>query len=69
VHGLAQRGRRDQEAEAQGRQQRLREGTHVDHPPGGIERLQRFDRSAVKAELAVVVVLDHGGVVALGPGQ
>ena len=37
--------------------------------PLGIQGLERLDGAAAVAELAVVVVLDDGRVVALGPGQ
>ena len=55
------------EAKAQRRQHGLGERADVDHPAAGVEGLQRLDRPVAVAELAVVVVLDDGGVVPLGP--
>ncbi|WP_373848603.1 hypothetical protein, partial [Achromobacter insuavis] len=46
-------------AHAQAREHGLAEGAHVDHPAVGVQALQRRDRRAVVAELAVVVVLEH----------
>jgi DNA-binding SARP family transcriptional activator len=69
LHGLAQRGRDHHEAKAQRRQHGLGERADVDDPPAGVERPQRLDGAPAVAELAVVVVLDDGGVVALRPRQ
>ena len=59
--GLEQVGREHEPAEPEPRRQRLRGGAGVDHA-AGLESLERADRSAVVAELAVVVVLDHDAV-------
>jgi DNA-binding SARP family transcriptional activator len=69
LHGLAQRGRDHHEAKAQCGQHGLGERADVDDPPAGVERPQRLDRAPAVAELAVVVVLDDGGIVALRPRQ
>jgi len=53
-----QRGRRHHETDPQTGQQRLGERTEVEHPPFGVEALQRVERAGGEAELAVVVVLD-----------
>jgi hypothetical protein len=50
-----------------GKQHRLRERAHVDHPAVAVEGLERLDRPPAVAELAVVVVLDDGGVGPVGP--
>jgi DNA-binding SARP family transcriptional activator len=69
LHGLAQRGGDHHEAKAQRGQHGLGERADVDDPPAGVERPQRLDGAPAVAELAVVVVLDDGGVVALRPRQ
>ena len=68
---VAQATRTDDIAQAQPREQHLREAADVDHPVTHVQRSQRRDGDAVVAELAVVVVLDHpaaalGGVVEQG---
>ena len=62
-----QRQRRDEEPEPQRGRKHLRERPDVHHPAPGIQAVQRFQRSAGVAELAVVVVLDEHRVVPLGP--
>ena len=71
--GLAQRrlqrGRRDQKAHPQAGQQHLAVRAEVDHPAGGVQGLQRFERTIGEPKLAVVVVLDDHGPTAGGPLQ
>jgi hypothetical protein len=76
VDGLAESADRrderwwcDQEAEPKGRGNSLAERPDVDHAPVTVEALQRLQRSRDVAELAVVVVLEHGRVVPARPSQ
>src|SRR5688572_30546194 len=69
VNGLSKRGWGDDESQAQRGQQRLRERTDVYDSPRRIEHPERFDRTPSEAKLAVVIVLDDRGIVAVGPGQ
>src|SRR5207245_3337768 len=48
------------------REEDLREGPRVDHLTGGIDALQRRERRAAIAKLAVVVVLEDRRLVAVG---
>jgi hypothetical protein len=64
-----QRARGHEETEAERGRERLRERADVDDPAVVVEEVQRFERSAGEPELAVVVVLDDGGVVGAGPGE
>ena len=64
--GSTRAGREHHPAEPQTRRQALAGRAHVDDPVG-VHALERADGLAVVAELAVVVVLHHVGVAALGP--
>jgi hypothetical protein len=55
--------------QSRGGQQALGEGADVDDPPVAVEPVQRLDRVAGEAELAVVVVLDDRRALPGGPGQ
>ena len=69
VNRLAKRGRGHDKSQTQRGQQRLRERADVDDPPGRIEHPERLDWTPSEAELAVVIVLDDCGIVAVGPRQ
>ena len=66
---LQQRRRQHHEAHPHGGGDGLGEGVHVNHPPPGVDALQRGDGQAGKTELAVVVILDDDGVPVPGPLQ
>ena len=66
VEGHRQFARHDQIADAQRRDQRLAEAADVDDAVGVIEAAQRRHRAAAEAVLAVIIVLDDPGAVALG---
>ncbi len=66
LEARSQRLRQHHEAQPQGREQRLREGAHVDGAPGVVDALHRRYRLAAEAILAVEVVLDDPGIVAMG---
>ena len=65
----SQPGGHDQVADPQGRGERLGDGAEIDHVVVALQRVQRRDRPGVVAILAVVIVLDHVGVVLACPGQ
>ncbi|GAB3681465.1 hypothetical protein GCM10028814_17900 [Angustibacter aerolatus] len=66
---VVQPGRREHKPGAQRRQHRLRERADVHHPAGAVGGVQRFEGARGEAELAVVVVLDHGHLPLGGPPQ
>ena len=65
-HLLEQRRGGDDVADPQPRKEHLRERADVDHLAGAIEGLQRRDRRAFVAQLAVVVVLEDRHLVLVG---
>ena len=67
-HTLDQTLRHDPKAQSQPRKQRLGERTQIGHAFGAVERGQSDRRRLIEAKLAVVVVLEQDGVVALGAG-
>jgi len=62
-----QDGRHDQVAQPEGRKEHLAERAEVYHPAIGIQALQRRERSAGVAVLAVIVVFENPGVLASCP--
>src|ERR1700716_3980574 len=58
VRSVAQRWRQYRESESQRREHGLGERADVDHSAAGVQCLERFERTAAEAELAVVVVFD-----------
>src|SRR5690606_24193629 len=60
-------GGQDQVGEAERRKENLAERPRIDHAPRPIESLDRRERPAQIAELAVVIILDDPGVSPLGP--
>ena len=64
---IAQFRRGDEEAEAQGREDRLAEAPHVDHAAVGVEAVETRNGPLAVAELAVVVVFDDPRPRAGGP--
>jgi len=58
---------RDDVADAKRGKDGAREGTDVDDAAFLVESLEGFERLAVVAKLAVVVVFDNDGVATLGP--
>ena len=67
--GLDQSRRQDEITDAQRGKHHLRERSEVEDALAAIERLQRVDRTALEAVLAVVVVLDHVGADPPRPGE
>ena len=61
-----ERRRHDQIAQPQRGENGAREGADIDHPAGAIEALQGFQRLALIAELAIVIVLDDDRVDVVG---
>lgn len=66
-HGLHQRRRQHQVADAQSRKQRFGEGAYIERPLVRIQALDAGGRPAGVVEFAVVVVLDDPGLFPLGP--
>src|SRR5438552_211422 len=60
-------GGHDEVTEAETGRQNLAEGTEIEHAMAAIERVERRQRPAAVAVLAVVVVLEDPGVRAFGP--
>ena len=59
---LEERHGQDHEAEPEGREEELGEGAEIDDPIGPVDALHRRHRPALKAILAVEIVLDDPGV-------
>ena len=66
---LDEGARQDEIPDAQRRKHHLREGADVDHALAVVERLQRVERPAAEAVLAVVVVLEDVGARARRPRE
>lgn len=69
VQGRQQGRWADDEADAQRREHGLGEGADEDGASGRVEGVQAFGSASAVADFGVVVVLDDGGAVAVGPGQ
>jgi hypothetical protein len=67
--GRKQRRRRHDPPDPQPRRERLRHGPEVEHPPVGVERLERVEGEPRPAVLGVVVVLDDPRAGAARPFQ
>jgi hypothetical protein len=62
-----QRQGSNEKAEAQGRRQRLAEGSDVNDTPGAIERGKRRRCPALQLKLTQIIILDHPGPFLSGP--
>src|SRR4051794_12949484 len=69
VEGTRQFARYDQITDAQRGYQGLAETADIDDAVGMIEAAKGWDRAAVKTILAVIIVLDDPGAMALGDVQ